>query len=117
MARKLGTRQKAQADAAFQAACERALRDLGATPNEPGAFHGYSIETRAGALAINVYPTSLPEPGGWLAMRFADVERARALGLSALNPHSGKYNIDSLYGEADPAIVTAEVIRHVRRAL
>jgi len=118
--RKLGSRQKANADAAFLAAFERAMVLLGATKRADWTWtaHEYEIETRAGRLGITGYPTSLSEPGGWVAMRFDDTERANTLGLGQLlNRNSGKYNVDSLYGCSDATEVTDTIMRHVQRAL
>lgn len=78
-------------DVAFCEAMTEMLHRLGARPNSSG-WYALLLDTIAGELEINVYD-------GWLATRFADVDRANALlnprghlGDGRLNPFSGKYN-------------------------
>jgi len=86
------TKKQQRLEAAFDQAVEKHLRGLGATDNE-GDFR-------------NMYPLRLPtdvgdllaHPNGtWVAMRFADVDRAKQRlphGFhDRLNGYSGKYNV------------------------
>lgn len=81
------------------------LARCGATLVEPnlGTSPEYQLETRAGRLRVTPY-------GDWCALRFAEVDRARADaridGTGDLNPHSGKWNLQAL----DPVLTVAQRI-------
>lgn len=84
----------------FKRACESMLHRLGAVDSDH--FYPLRIETAAGPL--DLWPQD-----EWLACRFVDVERAKAL-LGAgwhgkLNPISGKWNHHP--GQLDAAAVDA----------
>ncbi len=67
----------------FPAAVAAALRELGASEGGP---YGWQVATRAGLLDGRPYED-------WIACRFADVARARAIApCGSLNPFSGKWN-------------------------
>ncbi len=74
--------------AQFEKLCNRAFERLGAVPWP--ARYCSRFMTLAGPLDATVYD-------GWIATRFEDVARARALlgvvGEGAINPHSGKWNM------------------------
>ena len=90
------TKKQERLEAKFDKEMEAHLRELGAATNE-GEFSGWyllALPTRAGPLVIKTN-------GTWLAMRFVDIDRARAIlphgQYDQLNGYSGKYNIH--YGE------------------
>jgi hypothetical protein len=53
----------------------------------------WAVETAAGPLSVSVLRFCNGRDIATVFMRFADAERAAALGLSDLNPCSGKWNI------------------------
>lgn len=87
------TKKQQKIEAKFMAAVEERLRELGAHDNEGwwSFMYPLCIETDAGDLVIHVHET-------WVAMRFADVERAkghvphRLMDPRGMNPYTGKYN-------------------------
>ena len=94
--RRKKTKKQEKLEAKFNEVMAAHLRERGATTNE-GKFSGWymlSLETRAGPLVANLH-------GTWIAMRFVDVDRAKAILPHSLhdqlNGYSGKYNIH--YGE------------------
>ncbi len=65
------------------------LREIGAAENTEkfGRMYPWALETRLGTLIVSIH-------GGWVAMRFVDVDRA-AKDLTrnqGLNTYSGKWN-------------------------
>lgn len=78
-------------DVAFVTAMTAMLHRLGARPN-PLGWYAVRMHTMAGELELSVHD-------GWLAARFVDLDRAKALlnprgqlGDGRLNPFSGKWN-------------------------
>ena len=67
----------------FKAEVERRLTALGATRNQGG--YDYAVATVAGKLYVTIYED-------WIACRFEEPERAKAIGDTRLNPCSGKWN-------------------------
>ena len=67
----------------FKAEMGRRLADLGATRNQGG--YEYAVATVAGNLYVTVYDD-------WIACRFEEPERAKAISDTRLNPYSGKWN-------------------------
>lgn len=86
----------------FKSACEAMLRRLGAV--ESAGLYPLRIETAAGPL--DLWPQD-----NWLACRFVDVERAKALlgdgWHGKLNPISGKWN----HHPAQPDAAAVDAIR------
>lgn len=86
------TRKQQRLEAKFMEAVEARLREIGAADNEGEWKFMYPLclETEVGDLVIHVHET-------WVAMRFADVERARQRlphgFYDRLNRYSGKYNV------------------------
>jgi hypothetical protein len=93
------TKAQLKTDAAFEAAFEARMVELGAVRGEHregaglvGLLGGYiwKLETVAGPLLITCH-------GDWVATRFVDVERAKeyvdhSFGGGGMNPYSGKWN-------------------------
>ena len=75
----------------FKAEVERRLLALGATRNQAGTYD-YTVATVAGKLYVTVYDN-------WIACRFEEPERAKAISDTRLNPYSGKWNHH--YDDAD----------------
>jgi hypothetical protein len=67
----------------FKAEITRRLAALGATRNQGG--YEYAVATVAGNLYVTAYDD-------WIACRFKEPERAKAIGDTRLNPYSGKWN-------------------------
>lgn len=93
---------------AFAKALRTELVKMGAVPGlEPwcASLDTLQIETKAGTLFAKTYPHD-SQPGAWVAARFADVERAKALlgGDGRLNPYSGKWNFDFFHEDVDLAL-------------
>ncbi len=97
--RQLGKRQLERAQLAFETAvtaelaAQRAIFD--------GTFH-HLLPTRAGLLLARPI-SSVTGPGGFVALRFDDVEAGKVFLQRSghtwgLNPYSGKWNLN-LYGE------------------
>jgi hypothetical protein len=90
------------------------LLRLGATPTKLG-LHDVELETKVGPLDLTAYD-------GWLAARFVDVPRARALlnpaaaWTSRLNPVSGKWNFH-FDDSVTPEIAVEYIGRHLREVL
>lgn len=72
-------------DIAFHQAAAQRLADLGARPTDKFGF-SMVLDTAAGPMLIGLR-------GAGCYITFENVERARALGLPYLNPHSGKWNM------------------------
>ena len=70
----------------FKAEIGRRLEGLGATRNRD-CDHAceYAVATVAGNLYVTVYDD-------WIACRFEEPERAKAISDTRLNPYSGKWN-------------------------
>ena len=68
----------------FKAEIGRRLEALGATRNRDCGYE-YAVATVAGSLYVTVYDD-------WIACRFEEPERAKAIGDTRLNPYSGKWN-------------------------
>jgi hypothetical protein len=75
----------------FKAEVTRRLLALGANRNQ-GGLYDYTVATVAGILHVTVYDN-------WIACRFEEPERAKAISDTRLNPHSGKWNHH--YDDAD----------------
>lgn len=113
--RKLGKRQLERAQRVFADAVNAELDALGAVFD--GSFH-HMLPTRAGLLLARAVPSVLG-PGGFVALRFEDVDAAKKLlgsrGLAwDLNPYSGKWNLNLYsdeYGEDGAARIRA-ALRH-----
>lgn len=129
--RKLGSRQLARAQAAFVEVARAELIALGAVPSERSALLPWRDElrfdTRAGVLRAKPI-AACAEAGGWIALRFDDVDRActllnprkhTAFPLdNGLNPYSGKWNIDSvLLGVDDADVIRHHIRLHLRKVL
>lgn len=96
--RKLGRRQLERANRAFTSAALAELEAHGAVFD--GSFH-HHLPTRAGLLLARPIP-SVTGSGGFVALRFDDVEAAKnflkgKICGGELNPYSGKWNLN-LYG-------------------
>lgn len=78
----------------FKAEVARRLTGLGATRNQRGMYD-YAVATVAGNLLVTVYDN-------WIACRFEEPERAKAISDARLNPYSGKWN-----HHYDPAVFTS----------
>jgi len=74
----------------FKAEINRRLAALGAIRNQGG--YEYAVATVAGSLYVTVYDD-------WIACRFEEPERAKAISDTRLNPYSGKWNHH--YDDAD----------------
>ena len=68
----------------FKAEIGRRLEALGATRNRDRGYD-YTLTTVAGNLYVTVYDD-------WIACRFEEPERAKAISDTRLNPYSGKWN-------------------------
>lgn len=106
------TKKQERLEAKFDEAMAAHLQERGATTNE-GKFSGWyvlSLPTRAGPLVIKAN-------GTWLAMRFVDIDRAKAIlphgQYDQLNGYSGKYNIH--YGEIHDLDCCKRVLDHALR--
>ncbi len=97
--RRLGKRQLERANRTFEDAANAELDAHGAVYD--GSFHRL-LPTRAGLLLAHAIPSDTG-PGGFVALRFDDVEAARAflqgkVRGDELNVYSGKWNLH-LFGE------------------
>lgn len=103
---------------AFEQAVIQAAVDLGATLDTDRPWlRYYKLETKAGLLWIMAVPET-EGPGGFVALRFEDVDRAKQLlpsGLN-LNPYSGKWNLH-LFGVKDPTAINQAVNNHIRKVM
>ncbi len=68
----------------FKAEVAKRLIALGATRNSDG-WYDFTVATVAGTLRVTVYDN-------WIACRFEEPERAKAISDTRLNPYSGKWN-------------------------
>lgn len=70
----------------FKAEIDRRLAELGAIRNgDCGHAYEYAVATVAGNLYVTVYDD-------WIACRFEEPARAKAISDTRLNPYSGKWN-------------------------
>ena len=83
--------------AIFVDAAEEILTEIGARLvgrydiNDALFGSRWEVDTGAGKLRVSVSP-AVTFMGGHLNTQFADVERAKKLGLAHMNPYSGKWN-------------------------
>jgi len=68
----------------FKAEVTRRLTALGAA-RTPNGMYDYAVATVAGTLHVTVYDN-------WIACRFEEPERAKAVSDTRRNPYSGKWN-------------------------
>lgn len=101
-------------NAAFVEAMTAMLHRVGATPN-PTGWYALRLHTLAGRLEISVLD-------GWVAARFIEPDRAKALlstdgdlGSSRLNPFSGKWNFH--FGRWDRIEDAVELVEAELRAV
>ncbi len=70
----------------FKSEIDRRLAELGAIRNgDCGHAYEYAVATVAGNLYVTVYDD-------WIACRFEEPARAKAISDTRLNPYSGKWN-------------------------
>lgn len=78
------TKAKQANQAWFKAEVAKRLTALGATRPD-GYGYDYTVATAAGNLYVTAYED-------WIACRFEEPERAKAISDTRLNPYSGKWN-------------------------
>jgi len=121
--RKLGPRQLERAQKIFNDAVCSVAKELGAVQGEVWSndVPEFTLETKVGQLYLRPI-AALSEAGGFVALRFKDVDSACArLNPSRhlselLNPFSGKWNLD-LYGYISSEEIRQELLSHLRRVL
>lgn len=109
----MAKRNYEKSNAKFAAALTAAVIESGAAKAEHS--YEFTLETKAGLLRLSVRP-NVASYGAAVFARFDDVERAKGVIGSLLNPFSGKWNHHYFTDDVKPESV-AQAVTDIKHCL